>query len=211
MRKTKKNTALRTLIESQLEGTKQLVYNEGTENELKVKVYIAIPFNKRTEMIMEIVSWCFAKNPVSIEDYRPMSLEFSKRYAVLSYFTDLKLPEDLNELWLVLNHTPIYDDVVNILGEQLWTIFDEAAMAIDAKVRYLTHKSDLNLFLNNISKVVESFGENLAGIDISSLARILTSLKGVSNDDIIDGILRSAKDEKTLRSPMGDNEVIIKN
>ena len=47
MRKTKKNTALRTLIESQLEGTKQLVYNEGTENELKVKVYIAIPFNKK--------------------------------------------------------------------------------------------------------------------------------------------------------------------
>lgn len=200
MGRKKSNTALRKLVEDYL-GSKddsELIYNEGTEYELKLKVYKAIPFEKRTEMIVTIVSMVFSENPITIDDYRPMSYEFAKRYATLTYFTDLKLPTNINELWLVLNHTNIFDDVLSIVGGQLNSILEEAFEAIQAKVAYLTHKTDLNLLIEKFAKMLESTGESLAGVDIQQLAKALTSIRGVSTNDIVDGILRSAEKKEDI-------------
>ena len=133
MKKSQKK-AIRALVEAQSRGQKELIYNSGTENELKITVVSAIPHTKRTAMIMEIVSLNFANEIVDVDSYMPTALELSRRYAVLKYYTDLKFPSDIDELWLILNHTSIYDDVVEFVGVDIAKIFDEADKMISAKL-----------------------------------------------------------------------------
>ena len=193
MKKSQKK-AIRALVEAQSRGQKELIYNSGTENELKITVVSAIPHTKRTAMIMEIVSLNFANEIVDVDSYMPTALELSRRYAVLKYYTDLKFPSDIDELWLILNHTSIYDDVVEFVGVDIAKIFDEADKMISAKVAYLTHKSDLNLFLSKMTAVVEKFGASMEGVDMTKMLSVLGNLSQFSSTDLVGAILENKEE-----------------
>lgn len=188
-----KNNALRALIEAQSKGQKELIYSEGTDNELRIKVVSAIPYTKRTRMIAEIVSLNFAGDAANIDDYMSSSLDFARKYTVLKYYTDLKLPTNIDELWLVLNYTTIYKDVVDFVGEDIVQIFNEADKMIDAKVSHLTHKTELSLFLGTISKAMEQFGVSLENIDFSELMGNLKGLPSGSAQELVGAILGNIK------------------
>lgn len=115
-----------TLVEAQSRGQKEIIYNEGTEDELKVVVVSAIPYTKRTVLISELVALNFAGDASHINDYMPSALEFARKYTIVRYYSDLKLPTNLDELWLILNHTSIFQDIYDFVGNDIDKIFDEA-------------------------------------------------------------------------------------
>ena len=192
MKKTNKKE-IRALIEAQSKGQKELIYNEGNSDEFKVKVVSAIPYTKRAGLIREIFELNFVGNGEHIDEYMPSALEFARKYCIIKYYTDLQLPTNLDELWLVLNHTSIYRDVCEFVGEDVQVIFNEADKLIEAKLSYLSSKSDLNLLIKKITGVVEKFGDNLKDIDLGKFASILSTLSGVSPDQLVDSILKYSK------------------
>ena len=194
MKKTSKK-ALRTLVEAQSRGQKEIIYNEGTEDELKVVVVSAIPYTKRTVLISELVALNFAGDASHINDYMPSALEFARKYTIVRYYSDLKLPTNLDELWLILNHTSIFQDIYDFVGDDIDKIFDEADKQIEAKLAYLANQSDLNLFLGNISKVVEKFGDALKDVDIHKLISVLGNMSQFSSEELVDSILKVKPDE----------------
>lgn len=190
---TKKyRNALRKLIENQAKEKIVLKYNEGTEEELVVTVYPALPMTKRIKMVEEIVSFAFMGEGQSVEDYSPCSVAYAKKSTALEYFTDVNIPEKLDEAWLLLNYTTLFDDVYNIVGTQIDEIFNEADQCIKAKVKYLANKTDLNALIGNLSKKLENFGgeDFMKNFDIKSLEPMLAKLSGMSTDDIVDSILK---------------------
>lgn len=194
MKKTSKK-ALRTLVEAQSRGQKEIIYNEGTEDELKVVVVSAIPYTKRTALISELVALNFAGDASHINDYMPSALEFARKYTIVRYYSDLKLPTNLDEIWLILNHTSIFQDIYDFVGNDIDKIFNEADKQIEAKLAYLANQSDLNLFLGNISKVVEKFGDTLKDVDIHKLISVLGNMSQFSSEELVDSILKVKPDE----------------
>lgn len=194
MKKTSKK-ALRTLVEAQSRGQKEIIYNEGTEDELKVVVVSAIPYTKRTVLISELVALNFAGDASHINDYMPSALEFARKYTIVRYYSNLKLPTNLDELWLILNHTSIFQDIYGFVGNDIDKIFDEADKQIEAKLAYLANQSDLNLFLGNISKVVEKFGDALKDVDVHKLISVLGNMSQLSSEELVDSILKVKPEE----------------
>lgn len=189
MKKTNKK-ALIKLIESQSKGQTTLVYNEGTEDEIRVNVVGVIPYSKRLALISELVALNFAGDASHIDDYMPSAWELARKLVIVRYYSDLKLPNDINDIWLVLNHTTIFHDICQFVGSDINDILSAADKQIKTKVDYLAHQSDLNIFLKKISGVIDQFGDSLKGVDLSKMISILENMSQFSSDQLVDSILK---------------------
>lgn len=152
---------------------------------MKVKVYAAIPYKERTAMVLGIVDFVF-KGKDDVDQYTPSSLEFAKRYMTIKHYTDLEMPSDLDEAWLVLNHTTIYDDVVNFVGDDIQRVFEEASKSIEARVHYMENKTDMNRFLQSITKMVELYGVNFKGVEAETFVKALKNIGNMSQQKIVE-------------------------
>ena len=183
----KAKNALKVLIETQAAMPQTLTYGEG-ETELTVVVTPVIPFTKRTEMINFIVDSAFTMGIETIQSYTPQYVKLAKRCAVLQYYTDLKMPTKLNDLWMIVNHTSIYRDVIDIVGEDIHDIFKEADLAIAAQRDYLTHKTDLNNLFGKLGGAIGNM--NFSKEELTELLNVFKYMPNLSEDQLIDGILK---------------------
>ncbi len=171
---------------------KVLRYGDG-KNTVQVKLKTTIPFTKRIEMIGEIVGMVFTGKGDTVESYAPGFTEFAKRYATIAYYTDVKLPSDLDKTWELLNNTAIYKDVVRIVGGELRSIFKEADEAIRTRRDYLVNKTDI---LGMFHKLLDNL-KPLEGVDAKELMETLKKLPKMSIDETVDAILKSKLDGKS--------------
>lgn len=184
------NTAqIRALVEATAPRVGELKYGEG-EAELVVKVYPVLPFTKRMEMVREIVDGVFMDEKDSVKTYVPEYRTLLERYTVIKFFTDLTLPTKLDDMWLVLKYTTIYDDVVKLVGEaDIEDIFDAANNAIDTYRQYLVAKTDVNSLMNKIGGVLSDFEGRVPQEDIDAITSKIKDLApNGSLQDIISGL-----------------------
>lgn len=168
----------------------KLKYGEHDE-EFFVKVYPVLPFTKRMEMIREIINGVFMDEKDSVSTYVPEFLALLQKYTVIKFYTNLPLPNDLNDMWLVLNYTTIYNDVVNIVGEkEINEIYDAANKAIDTYRQYLTTKTDINSLMNKIGGALSDFERKIPKEDITAITSKIKDLqKSSSIQDIVGSLL----------------------
>lgn len=195
MKKNKKennNTAqINALIEKNMPKIHVLRYGEG-EKELIIKVYPALPFTKRMEMIREIIDGVFMGEKDSVNSYAPEFLTLLQKYTVIRFYTNLYLPGKLNDMWLVLNYTPIYKDVVEIVGkDEINDIFEAANKAIGTYRQYLTTKTDINSLMNKLGGVLSDIEGKLPPEDIEAITSKMKNMQsGASVQGLISDLLR---------------------
>lgn len=194
MKKTKtvnNNTAqLKAYFEAKAPRMKELKYGEG-EKEFVVNVYPVLPFSKRVEMVREIVNGVFMDGRDTVSTYVPEFLSLLQKYTVIKFFTDLDLPRQLDEMWLVLNYTSIYDDVVEAVGAaDINDIFEAANKSIDTYRQYLTTKTDVNSLMNKIGGALTDIESKIPQEDLTKITAALKDIpQGASLQDIFSGLI----------------------
>lgn len=114
---------------------------------------------------------------------------------VVKNFTDIQLPDKLDDLWLLLNYTAIYDDVVNAVGsEDINDIFDAANKAIDTYRQYLATKTDISSFMDKIGGVLSDFEGKVSKDDIAEITSKIKNVPAGSTLQSIIGSIFSNKD-----------------
>lgn len=194
MKKTKtenKNAAqLKAFFEANAPTKKELKYGEG-DNEFVINVYPVLPFSARMEMVRQIVNGVFMNERTSVNDYVPEFLILLQKYTVVKFYTDLELPTSLDDMWLVLNYTSLYDDIVKEVGaDEIADIFDAANKAIDTYRQYLAAKTDTNALVKKIGDMLGDLnGVTSEGI-LDRFADALQNLpEGVSLQDLLGGLI----------------------
>lgn len=193
---SKKTNVVKAFISSQIDEPKELKYDLGDAGELVVKVMPVLPFIKRAEMVRMIASLVFINDGKSINDYMPEYIELSKRLNVVSYFTDFKIPKDINDVWLVLNYTSLYDDVVKIVGADIDRIFQEADALIESRRRYLENKTDLNTLFEKITGKLDEFSTQFDENDIQSMMKVIEKIPNFSTENVVKAIANIEKDSE---------------
>lgn len=193
---SKKTNVVKAFISSQIDEPKELKYDLGDAGELVVKVIPVLPFIKRAEMVRMIASLVFINDGKSINDYMPEYIELSKRLNVVSYFTDFKMPKDINDVWLVLNYTSLYDDVVKIVGADIDRIFQEADALIESRRRYLENKTDLNTLFEKITGKLDEFSTQFDENDIQSMMKVIEKIPNFSTENVVKAIANIEKDSE---------------
>lgn len=191
---SKKTNNVRGFIESQMVETQELKYKIGETDELIVKVMPILPFTQRAEMVRTIASLVFINDGKTIDDYMPEYIELSKRLNVISYFTDFKMPKDINDVWLVLNYTTLFDDVVKIVGTDVYNIFAEADELIKARKHYLENKTDLNMLFAKLTNKLDEFGTQFNENNIQTIMKMLEKMPNLSSENIVKAIANIEKE-----------------
>ena len=169
--KTEKNNAaqMKALVEVCAPKVKELKYGEG-ENEFKFNVYPVLPFRDRIQVVKDIVDGVFMDKQDTVYTYAPEFETLVKRYAVVSHYTDLSLPDSLDDIWLVLHCTTIYEDVVKAVGEaEIEDVLGAADKTIDTYRRYVETKTDINSFMNKIGETFKDFDAKVSKEDVSAM------------------------------------------
>ncbi len=168
---------LKSLFETNAPKSSELVYSIGDE-ELKIKVNPIISFTKRIQLVREIVDSVFMDNKNTVHTYAPEILTLVKRHAVIKYFTDLSLPDKLDDMWLILNYTSIYQDVIEIVGiREIESIFKDAEDIIEVYKQYLATKTDANIFMDKITEFVSNIKSK---INEESISKALSTFEKMS-------------------------------
>lgn len=193
---SKKMNVFKAFISSQIVETRELKYDLGDAGELVVKVMPVLPFIKRAEMVRMIANLVFINEGKSINDYMPEYIELSKRLNVVSYFTDFKMPKDINDVWLVLNYTSLYDDVAKIVGADIDRIFQEADALIESRRRYLENKTDFNTLFEKITGKLDEFSTQFDENDIQTMMKVIEKIPNFSTESVVKTIANIEKDSE---------------
>lgn len=179
---------IKSLIELNAPKNTELVYGTD-ENSFTVNVCPILPFSKRVEMIREIVNGVFLGDRDSVDTYMPEFLELLQKYSIVKYYSDFPLPNKIDDAWMALNYTGIYEDIVNVIGkENVIRIYEVANCAIDTYRSYLTTKTDTNKLFKNIRGML---GKITSKISKEDLDKIISNLKGISNQASIQDVFTS--------------------
>lgn len=191
-KKVTEKDIIKNLIQENAPAVKELKYITNI-GELKIKVYPVIPYQKRVEMIRYIVDGVFSGDKNTIDCYMPEFLGLVKRLATILYFTDFKLPKKIEDMWLTLRYTTIYEDVAKIIDGELQEIFDAAEDYINAYKEYLTNKTDIYNLISKIGNYAKDFTKDMPKLDLMNfdLSKLNEALKANGVNIDLNGILGS--------------------
>lgn len=184
------NTAkVRAFISRQVAKPTTISYPIGEGDNIEIVVNPVLPFAKRAEMVRAIAGIVFINKGEHINDYMPEYTKLAKKITIISYYTDFKLPKDVNDAWLVLNNTTLFDDVAKIIGKDVEEIFEEADELIETRKNYLVNKTDLNSFLAKISEKIDSFGSQFTEQDLRTVMKMMEKLpQNLSPESVVKAV-----------------------
>lgn len=169
---------------------------------LNVRIKKKVSFFEWMAMVSGIVDFVFDGELEIIDGYKPEQLAFAQRFIIIKGFTDYNFPEfDGNEetfekIWSVIKHTKLYDAVAKYASHDVNEILVEANSKIQAKVSYLSNKTDINALIDKFSKGLDSFSTQFNNVDAQEVLGLVKKLNGVSADKIIDSMVKSVKGVK---------------
>ena len=179
----------------------EIVYKNGEDKQI-IRVFHQISLANRIQMIKEIFDMVFDNEqdnpkgkPMNIDAYHPELLTFAKRCAVITYFTDIELPNDLGELSELVMNTEIYSDVMKKVHRVVNEIFEEADDMIDAHKQSLLANRNFNSVMSKINTAIDTLTAQFKDVNVDELKGIISQLKGVDANNIIQTILNSGKKE----------------
>ncbi len=154
------------------------------EKEIKITFYPSVGFDKQIEMIYNVEDMCFDVERKSIDNYHPYLVDFAIKYYAISYYTDFVLPQNLNDAWLILYRTDIYNNVWIVAGDELENVIYTAKENINNKVEYLKNKNEFSNLIEKIGNVVEKVSEKIENSDISELKKLIPETEGFKTTEI---------------------------
>jgi len=184
---------MKKLIVSQSNKATKVSYEiESEKFEFTVKPVIS--FTKRMQLVNEIINLVVDNTTNTLIDYNPATRKFAQRYAIIKYFTDINLPKNADDVWLLLTQTQIYEDTIAIVGEDIDDIIKEADSGINALVEQLTRKSNIQSMLNKLIDNAE-FGATEGGEILGQVVELFKKIPNMSQENIVNTILTLNKNK----------------
>lgn len=187
--------AMRSFVERNATLPQILEYGDG-DKKLNVTVNPMLPFTQRANLVRDIADMVFMGERNTIDQYSPEYIKLAQRYNVIKYYTDFQLPEDVDTMWLVLNYTPLYQDVKQCVGSDLDDILKEADELIKTKRDYIVNKTDFTAFMEKISQSLDSLGTQFSSQDISKIVDVLKNMPNMSTEGVVDAILKTQEKQE---------------
>lgn len=135
------------------------------------------------EFVRGVADGCFAQSDGS---YMPEVKDFFLRYSLVGFYTNIILPEDVEEQNRILYGTDIIDVILqHIDGGQFRAIMD----GIEKKVSYLVNtnmkriEDEANLVVEQMTALCSELSETFKGIDAKTMSELIGAMSGMELDE----------------------------
>lgn len=184
---------LENLLSTGEANEQEIVLGSGDDS-VTIKVRKKIAFAEKMSMSRDIVLLTSPQNG-GVEGYIPMFYALSVDVAILSYYTNLLLPQDINELYMLVKETDLMEKVMSIIGPDVKDVLDSTKETVANKINYLIHRSDGDNLMEKLLGVADSFKGKIEETDVEGLLSTFKNLGNMSTDKIVDAILKTKKEK----------------
>lgn len=169
----------------------------GTKN-VTIRINKTIALNEMILFVQEVVESCIdGENG----EYIPEAYDFAIRSAVLTYYANFTMPENMDErYWLLYNSHAFQQVLENINTDQ----FNAIIKAIDSKIKYMLDTMSSSA-VAKINEIVGRFDEittmsknmfnGVSSDDMSKFVKGVARLKDIKEEDIAKAIINSKNGE----------------
>ena len=176
------------------EANEQEIVLGSSDDSVTIKVRKKIAFAEKMSMSRDIVLLTSPQNG-GVEGYIPMFYDLGVNVAILSYYTNLLLPQDINELYMLVKETDLMEKVMSIIGPDVKDVLDSTKETVANKINYLIHRSDGDNLMEKLLGVADSFKGKIEETDVEGLLSTFKNLGNMSTDKIVDAILKTKKEK----------------
>ena len=157
--------------------TESVMLGENEDVEVKVKKYLS--FGESIQFVNEIVSSCFGGE--NDTEYYPESFEQAVRGCVIGIYTNIKLPDDIEEQNNIVFCDEIYDKCRSVINVEQ---FDSMVAAAKEKIRHrvAVYISTAEYQASKILSAFEEFSNLIDEANTGDVSKIVNAI--VADDDM---------------------------
>lgn len=166
-----------------------------------------LDFAEMMSFVNGVVSGCFAK---SDNHYMPEVRDFYLRYFIVESYTNIELPDSIEEKNQVLYGSNLVDTVLcNVDMGQYHAIVS----AIDKKIAYFVNANvkqitdEVNLVSSHLNKLYDDLSETFSGIDRDTITSIANAISGgvIDEKKLVEAVI--AARDKDVRDDQYQKDV----
>ena len=162
------SSSIEKAIDGAVEKTMIMTVGDG-ENAVEVPVKTRLSLSERADMVEDIVSMVFRS-----DKFAPYFKRFAMDYNLITYFTDIKLPNNAERIYQFICDTGISQRIAEIVGlDYIGDIMREANELIEYRKATMVRRSKIDDVLSAITDVIKSLKEKTDGMDINQLVEMI--------------------------------------
>ena len=203
MAKTKKTSkkelsVVEKIISTIDESPKQVNYACG-EHELTFVVTKHISLSKKASLMNSIVSMVFIEGKDEEVIYAPYLKEFAIAVNIIRYFTDIKLPGDIDAIRKFIYGTDIMKTICETVdGWQIDAVYREANELIEFEKNAMMKRSKLDGVIDSVKSLLESVNSKTESLNIEDIAKFVGENNPELKNKLLDFIKTSVPDSTEI-------------
>lgn len=178
--------------ESNKEDKKIILKTADAEIEVVIKPYIS--FQERTQMVNDIASECYDE----IGNYHPEFFDIAYKIALIEYYTNINtdIKDSVNQMHILCESTDLIEQLHRSIGNTVGDIVHDAQAIIKWRNEQSLKSNAWDDVAYMISGLLDKLADRLDKMpetskeDADKFAALTAKLGNMSEDKIIDGILK---------------------
>lgn len=178
--------------ENKKEDKKLILKTADAEIEVIIKPYIS--YQERTQMVNDIASECYDENGI----YHPEFFDIAYKIALIEHYTNINtdIKDSVNQMHILCETTNLVEEIESLLGDSVRQIWYDAKDIINWRNEQSLKSNAWDDVAYMISGLLDKLADRLDKMpetskeDADKFAALTAKLGNVSEDKIIDGILK---------------------
>ena len=177
--------------ENKKEDKKIILKTADVEIEVAIKPYIS--YQERTQMVNDIASECYDE----IGNYHPEFFDIAYKIALIEHYTNINtdIKDSVNQMHILCENTNLIDEILSYVSDsgQIW---NDAREVINWRNEQSLKSNAWDDVAYMISGLLDKLADRLDKMpetskeDADKFAALTAKLGNMSDDKIIDGILK---------------------
>ena len=178
--------------ENKKEDKKIVLKTSDAEIEVVIKPYIT--YQERTQMVNDIASECYDE----VGNYHPEFFDIAYKIALIEHYTNINtdIKDSVNQMHILCENTNLIEEIEKAVGYSVVQIYDDAHSIIDWRNEQSLKSNAWDDVAYMISGLLDKLADRLDKMpetskeDADKFAALTAKLGNMSEDKIIDGILK---------------------
>lgn len=178
--------------ENKKEDKKLILKTADAEIEVIIKPYIS--YQERSQMANDIANHCYDENG----NYHPEFFDMAYKLTLIEYYTNINtdIKDSVNQMHILCENTNLIEEIEKAVGYSVVQIYDDAHSIIDWRNEQSLKSNAWDDVAYMISGLLDKLADRLDKMpetskeDADKFAALTAKLGNMSEDKIIDGILK---------------------
>lgn len=174
------------------EDKKIILKTADAEIEVVIKPYIS--YQERTQMVNDIASECYDE----IGNYHPEFFDIAYKIALIEHYTNIgtDIKDSVNQIHILCETTNLIEEIENLIGDSVRQIWYDAKDVVNWRNEQSLKSNAWDDVAYMISGLLDKLADRLDKMpetskeDVDKFAALTAKLGNMSEDKIIDGILK---------------------